>query len=333
MEELNIRKIICDSRTASIGTGSEFSIQLPETINIPQRGYGCYVTDICCTHSFRTIHGNTSVGAKNHYIYFLERLYYAPSDYTVLNRAGPLVEGSYTPSELATEIQTKMNAVSFFGPSAYTVTYSTSLQTMTISLGFPGDPIYPNYHGFQVLSTKILKDLSFRTYGEPRQMFNNNGNAFPSSSPTAYDMNWNDLQDASGLLSLDFDKTQGEAVSSLMTKIQNNGIAYEWPKTQGTGTVDVRNVHTIYLHSNALSNFSTIGPSGSRTCLARLPVTSHSGGILLKQHSGHAHDYNDCSGKMLRVLDFSLRNSHNELIDLYGGHCSFELVFAPIPTV
>ena len=244
-----------------------------------------------------------------------------------------MAEGSYTPSELATEIQTKMNAVSFFGPNAYTVSYSTSLQTMTISVGFPGDPVYTTYHGFQILSSKILKDSGFRAYGEQRQLYNNNGVAFPSSLPTAYDVDWSDVQDASGLLSLDFDKTQGEAVSSLMTRIQNNGIAYEWPKTQGTGTVDVRNVHTLYLHSNALSNFSTIGPSGSRTTLARLPVTSLSGGVIFKQHSGHAHDYNDCSGKMLRVLDFSLRNSQNQVVDLFGGSCSFELVFAPIPTV
>ena len=331
MEELNIRKIIIDSRTATVGTGSEFQVQLPETVNIP-RGYGVYVTDICVTHSFRTIHGNTSIGARNHYIYFLERTYFAPSDYTVLNRA-TLAEGSYTPSELATEIQTKMNAVSFFGPSAYTVSYSTSLQTMTVSVGFPGDPVYTQYHGFQILSSKILSSNTFRAYGEVRQLYNSNGVAYPSSAPTAYDVDWSDVQDASGLLSLDHDKTRGDAVSTLMTQIQNNGIAFEWPKSQGTGTVDVRNVHTLYLHSNALSNFSTVGPSGSRTCLARLPVTSLSGSVLFKQHSGHANDYNDCSGKMLRVLDFSIRNSHNQLLDLHGGSISFELIFAPIPTV
>ena len=79
-EGLQLRKIIVDSRTATVGTGSEFSVQLPETLNIP-RNYGVYVTDVCLTHSFRTIHGGTSVGAKNQFVYFLERLYYGPDDY------------------------------------------------------------------------------------------------------------------------------------------------------------------------------------------------------------------------------------------------------------
>ena len=98
---------------------------------------------------------------------------------------------------------------------------------------------------------------------------------------------------------------------------------------QTTGTIDVRNVHVLYIHSNALSNFSCIGPAGSRTVLARVPVTNLSGSVLFNQHSGNQHDYTDCSSKVLRVLDFSIRNSHNQIVDLHGGACSFCLVFAP----
>ena len=89
-ERLQIRKIVVDSRTATAGTGSAFEVQLPETVSLPKH-YGCYVTDIQCIHSWRTVHGNTSVGAKNHYFYFLERMifgfYQAENDYTVLKRA------------------------------------------------------------------------------------------------------------------------------------------------------------------------------------------------------------------------------------------------------
>ena len=173
--------------------------------------------------------------------------------------------------------------------------------------------------------------MTFRAYGEVRQLYNNNGVAFPSSSPTLYDVDWSDVQDASGLLSLDYDKNQGQAVSTRMAQIANSGTSTQWPKTQQTGHCDVRNCHTLYIHSNSLSNFSTIGPAGSRTTLCRLPVVGLSGSVLFKQHSGHSHDYNDCSGKCLRVLDFSIRNSHNQVVDLFGGHCSFEIVFAPIP--
>ena len=86
-----------------------------------------------------------------------------------------------------------------------------------------------------------------------------------------------------------------------------------------SGEVDVRNVHTLYVHSNALSNFSALGPKGSRSVIARIPVLGLSGSVLFKQHSGNLHDIIDCSGKMLRVLDFSVRNSHNQLVDLHAS--------------
>ena len=71
-----IRKIVIDSRTATAGTGSDFQVQLPETVTLP-RHYRCYVTNIQCTHSWRTVHGNTSVGTKTHNFYFFERMFLA----------------------------------------------------------------------------------------------------------------------------------------------------------------------------------------------------------------------------------------------------------------
>ena len=121
-EALSIRKVVIDSKRASIGTASDFSIQLPESIKIPTH-YGVYCTDISCVHSFRTVHGNTSVGARNHYWYFWERnlsaFYPSENQYLVLNRA-TLSEGVFTPSQLAAELATQMNAVSMFGSNAYT---------------------------------------------------------------------------------------------------------------------------------------------------------------------------------------------------------------------
>ena len=45
-ERLAIRKIVIDSRTATAGTGSDFQVQLPETVTLPKH-YGCYVTVHC----------------------------------------------------------------------------------------------------------------------------------------------------------------------------------------------------------------------------------------------------------------------------------------------
>ena len=117
---------------------------------------------------------------------------------------------------------------------------------------------------------------------------------------------------------------------SLLTTLGADGTGTTWPKTYTSGEVDVRDVNTLYVHSNALSNFSALGLQGSRSVLARIPVTGLFGSVLFKQHSSNLHDIIDCSGKMLRVLDFSVRKSLNQLADLHGGSLSFELVFAPM---
>jgi hypothetical protein len=224
-----------------------------------------------------------------------------------------------------------MNANTFFGAGAYAVTYSSLLHTIFVNLTFAGDGTFPHNHGFQLCSAKVLSDATFRAYAGGRLLYNNNGVSFPNSSPTAYIINWSNLEEASGLLGLDADLSLGVAGAAMNTLIANDASSYQWPHVYSTGTVDVRNVETVYVHSNALSIFSTIGPAGSRTCLVRIPVNGLAGSVLVKQHSGNAHDYQDCGGKMLRVLDFSIRNGHNEIIDMHGGHCSFELVFAPVP--
>ena len=130
---------------------------------------------------------------------------------------------------------------------------------------------------------------------------------------------------------MDYNQDPGFRAVGLLTTLAADGTGTTWPKTYTSGEVDVRNVHTLYVHSNALSNFSSLGPKGSRSVLARIPVTGLSGSVLFKQHSGNLHDIIDCSGKMLRLLDFSVRNSHNQLVDLHGGSLSLELVFAPMP--
>jgi len=130
---------------------------------------------------------------------------------------------------------------------------------------------------------------------------------------------------------MDYSEDPGFHAVSLLLTLGADGTGTTWPKAYTSGEVDVRNVHTLYVHSNALSNFSALGPKGSRSVIARVPVVGLSGSVLFNQHSGNMHDVIDCSGKMLRVLDFSVRNFHNQLVDLHGGSLSFELVFAPLP--
>ena len=187
--------------------------------------------------------------------------------------------------------------------------------------------------GLFPFSGNVLQDSTLSAYAATKTLINTSGNAYPlGATQSAYSFNTGNLEDAGGLFSLDTHVDNGFRAAELMATINNSGTSTQWPKTYSTNEVDVRNVHTLYLHSNALSNFSAIGPAGSRSVIARLPVTGLSGSVLFKQHSGNMHDIIDCSGKMLRILDFTIRNSQNQIVDLHGGSLSFELVFAALPT-
>ena len=100
-----------------------------------------------------------------------------------------------------------------------------------------------------------------------------------------------------------------------------------------TGALDLRAYHCIYLHSPTLTNYKVLGPAGSRSCIARIPVNSGYGSILTHQHSGHPLDYIPCGGVTLRTLQSDLRNANNQPVDMRGGHVSLPTIVNATPLV
>ena len=325
MEGLPFEKVIVDSRTASSGNGTSFELTLPETLHLPADAV-CYVTDLAVSHSFYTVEGVTSIGSKNHYLYFLERTYNS-GDFTILNRT-TLVSQSYAPEELAAELQSKMNAVSIFSASAYTVVYNAQKNAFTLTLNYTHpDPLHVTYPGFFVINQDLLGDQGFQTYVASRQL--EGGHDGQRQNLAQYMINFRDPQDCLGLLGFSKGASGNTQWPELEAKLA--GSPPSLPTSQATQAVDVRHRHVLYLHSNALSNLRVIGPAGSRSVIARIPVTSLFGGLVTRAHSGHPLDCVPCGSRTLRTLDFQLKDSFAQLVDLHGGHISFELLFAQKP--
>ena len=104
---------------------------------------------------------------------------------------------------------------------------------------------------------------------------------------------------------------------SLSTLVALNNIL---GNDHNAGAPDLRANHCIYLHSPSHTNYKVLGPSGGRSCLARIADNSGYGSILTHQHSGHMMDYMPCGGVALRTLSFELRNANREVVDMRGGH-------------
>ena len=110
----------------------------------------------------------------------------------------------------------------------------------------------------------MLEDSTLSAYAATKTLVNTSGNAYPlGATQSSYSFNTSNLEDAGGLFSLDTHVDAGFRAVELMATMNNSGTSTQWPKTATTNEVDVRNVHCLFVHSKSLSNFSSIGPSGT----------------------------------------------------------------------
>ncbi len=92
--------------------------------------------------------------------------------------------------------------------------------------------------------------------------------------------------------------------------------------------IDLRSVHTLFVHSPSFGNYSTLAPRGVRTVIQKVPVEVGYGAVLHYEHSGSSYDHIDVGSTTLKMLKFELRDARGNLVDLKGGHRSMTLVFA-----
>jgi hypothetical protein len=304
--DLPFRRIVIDSRTAVQGAGtSDFAVQLPTGLQLPP-DTACYVLDVALSYGFYTVEEG-----ENDTIYFIERYWDGTQDQTIV-RSAVLAAGSYTSISLATELQSAMNAGSQI--QGYTVVYDDVTNSMLITLTYSSPHAgYGSYHGFTLLTAAVMENTGVRSRILARQPFD-----------------FNALRDASGLLSLE-GSGQLMDIFSLFTAYDAPSLQGSFATTFRTGHVEVRSVHALYVHSEALAGMRSLGPSGSRSVICRVPVTTTFGGMLHQTHSSHPLDFIPVGGRTLQRLDFSVRDSFGRLVNMHGGHVSLTLLFVPEP--
>jgi hypothetical protein len=92
--------------------------------------------------------------------------------------------------------------------------------------------------------------------------------------------------------------------------------------------IDLRSVHTLFVHSPSFGNYSCIAPRGVRTAIMKCPVEVGCGAVMHTEHSGSSYDYIDVGSTTLKMLRFELKDARGNYVDLRGGHWSMTLLFA-----
>ena len=75
-----------------------------------------------------------------------------------------------------------------------------------------------------------------------------------------------------------------------------------------------------------LGNFNTIGSKGERSILKKIPVIANPGELIYDKITSGS-DYIDVSWQILRTLNFQLKDTLGNIIDLHKANISFSLVF------
>jgi len=123
-----VRKIFIDSRFRDSGSFANFQYSLKTPVIHPK--CRAYIDQLHIPNVFPTIHEN------NRNLYIVESYSDDGVLYHVRKRKVPLTVGNYDIDSLATELQTQLNANTYFPDNQYVVTKDESLGRLTI--GFSG---------------------------------------------------------------------------------------------------------------------------------------------------------------------------------------------------
>ncbi len=94
-----------------------------------------------------------------------------------------------------------------------------------------------------------------------------------------------------------------------------------------SGFVDLRRVHTLYIHSPSFGAYNSVGPRAERTIIAKIPCGVSYGQLVSYQSSASEHDYIEAGVSGPTTLRLELRDAGGRLLDLHGTHWSATLLF------
>jgi hypothetical protein len=94
-----------------------------------------------------------------------------------------------------------------------------------------------------------------------------------------------------------------------------------------SGFVDLRRVHSLYIHSSSFAAYNSLGPRGVRTIVAKVPVNVGYGGLVTWLGTGSEHDYIEAGVSALTSLKLELRDAAGALLNLNNTHWSCTLLF------
>ena len=118
---MKIKKIYIDSRFRKSGSSSNFTVELPQTVELTDNTR-CHIHEITIPHTWHSINNN------NNNFYFRHQIIAPATPVGIVYRKITVPNGTYTPTELASTLQSMLNTLIDAGgrTNTYTFTYNSS---------------------------------------------------------------------------------------------------------------------------------------------------------------------------------------------------------------
>ncbi len=94
-----------------------------------------------------------------------------------------------------------------------------------------------------------------------------------------------------------------------------------------SGFIDLRRVHSLYIHSTSFAAYNSMGPRNERSIIAKIPVNVGYGGLVTFSSSGSEHDYIEAGVSAISSIQLQLKDAAGELLSLNNTHWSCTLLF------
>jgi len=269
---LPIQKIYVDTRhktPESIST-SDFTIVLPETINLPD-GAVVYVDGVCIPYSWYSITDNFN---DRIYVWINDTINHSYAYYIF-----KIEQGVYSSYTLAEKISLAFQAIT---QAIFTVTYYSTRNEIQIT------------NNYGNIDFKILT---------------------PTDLKTKLNGAW---------LGTDYDVNNPCDMNEVLRNMDGESKTYNnlGQNQYVSGYLSLHPVRNIYMVSSNIGNYNTMGSSGERNILKKIPVIANPGELIFDKITSSS-DYLDCSRQILRALQFQLKDVLGNVIDLHKANISF----------
>ena len=94
-----------------------------------------------------------------------------------------------------------------------------------------------------------------------------------------------------------------------------------------SGIISTIRTQEVFLRSGNITNFGTLDSNGKTDTIKRICLDRPFGEVCVTDSNIETPDLMDCSGKVLRRLDFALTDSYGTILNLHSVDFSFAIAF------